>query len=164
MKRLFFCLLTALIIALFSCNNSETGDGEPGGSPGAKEDSLLRAQADSLQKEVIDGHDIAMPKSMKIPSMQRQVQQLLDSVSKLPARAQAAAAPYKAGLEKALQDLEEAKMSMDKWMDEFKLDSAASDLQVRVKYLAEEKLKVDRMKEKVLGSMAKADSLLRARF
>jgi hypothetical protein len=33
-----------------------------------------------------------------------------------------------------------------------------------VKYLAEEKLKVDKVKEAVLTSIAKADSLLKAKF
>jgi len=43
------------------------------------------------------------------------------------------------------------------------MDSAKDNIEQRVKYLAEEKLKVTKVKEAVLGGLAKADSLLKAK-
>jgi hypothetical protein len=53
---------------------------------------------------------------------------------------------------------------MDKWMDEFNMDSAANNLDQRLRYLAEEKLKVSTIKEGMLWTLHKADSLLKAKF
>ena len=65
----------------------------------------------------MEGHDIAMPKSMKIPDLQKETKRLIDSIGKLPAKAQEAAAPYKAKLEALYKDLGDAYASMDKWME-----------------------------------------------
>lgn len=160
MKKLLFSLSSLLIVTFFACNNSGDNN-EPVIS---SEDSLLTQKADNLEKEVLEGHDIAMPKSMKIPALQKEVKRMIDSVGKLPARAQEAAAPYKAKLETLLKDLDYADMAMNKWMEEFRLDSARTNLEQRIRYLADEKIKVDKVKEAVLGSLAKADSLLKAKL
>lgn len=156
MKKLLFILPALLFIFLIACNDT---DKKP-------EETIdpMKAQADSLQKEVVDGHDIAMPKSMRIPALQKETRRLIDSIGKLPAKVQKEAAPYKAKLEYLLTDLDNAHSSMAKWMDEFNLDSAANNLEQRINYLTEEKLKVDKVKEAVLGSLAKADSLLKSKF
>ena len=88
---------------------------------------------------------------------------MLDSIAKLPAKAQTAAAALKAKLESLINDLNYADFAMDKWMVEFNMDSAKDNIEQRMKYLAEEKLKVTKVKEAVLGGLAKADSLLRAK-
>jgi TolA-binding protein len=153
MKKLVSLSVIVLSVLMGSCNNEKKTDA--GGDA---------AQADSLQDQVIDLHDIAMPKSMKIPDLEKKLQTLLDSIGKLPAKAQEAAAPLKTRLNEALDELSYAETAMDKWMTEFKLDSAKHDMQQRIQYLTEEKLKVSKVKDAVLNSMEKADSLLKARF
>ncbi|MBK5273326.1 MAG: viral A-type inclusion protein, partial [Bacteroidia bacterium] len=51
-----------------------------------------------------------------------------------------------------------------KWMDEFNMDSAINNLDERIKYLADEKLKVTTVKESILNSLQKADSLIREKI
>ena len=125
---------------------------------------MQKAKADSLEKEVMEGHDAAMPKSTKIPKLRQEAKRLIDSIARLPAKAQEAAAPLKAKLESLYNDLGDAYNAMDKWMMEFRLDSAKDNIEQRIKYLTEEKLKVDNVKEAVLSSLAKADSVLKSKF
>ena len=154
MKKIVFVLAVFLITANPACNNAEKN----GGKLDQKE------QADSLEKEVIEGHDIAMPKSMKIPTLQKETKRLIDSIGQLPAKAQEGAGPYKAKLEALYKELGDAYASMEKWMDEFDFDSAKNNLEQRIKYLADEKLRVEKVKEAVLGSIEKADALLKEKF
>ena len=149
---LFGILIVGLTI--IACNNSKSD---------TKVDPL-KAQADSLEKEVMDGHDVAMPKSMKIPKLQKEAQRLIDSISTLPAKAKQAAAPLKAKLEELINELNYADNAMNKWMAEINFDSAANNLEQRIKYFADEKIKVNKVKEAVLNSIAKADSLLKAKL
>jgi Na+/phosphate symporter len=118
-------------------------------------------KANKLQKEVLAEHDIAMPKSMKIPNLQKEVTRLLDSLAGLPEKAKEAAAPLKTKLEGLKDELSYAETAMDKWMVEFDLDSFKKDAAKRIQYLMDEKLKVGKVKEAVLNGLAKADSLLR---
>jgi len=149
MKKILIPAAALLFAVCIACNNS------------GKKDDQLKAQAESLENEVVAGHDIAMPKSMKIPGLQKETNRLIDSISKLPAKAQEAAAPYKTKLEGLLKDLDYADAAMNKWMNEFVFDSAKNDLEQRIKYLTGEKTKIENVKEVVLGSLQKADSLLK---
>lgn len=127
------------------------------GKPASEADD----KAGKLQKEVLEEHDIAMPKSMRIPDLQKEVKRLLDSLGGLPEKAKEAAAPLQTKLEGLRDELSYAETAMDKWMTEFSLDSFKNDAENRIKYLTEEKLKVGKVKEAVLNGLAKADSLLR---
>ncbi len=151
MKRLF--LFVSIISLLGACNNDDS----------AKKDTATTT-ADSLQDEVVRIHDIAMPRSMKIPDVQKKVQGLLDSIGKLPAKAKEAAAPLKARLEEVKDELSYAETAMNMWMEELNLDSAKNDIQKRIDYFTNEKMKVSKVKDAVLNSLSKADSLLKARF
>lgn len=150
MKKLLYSLCAILFIGLLACNNDGKGS--------------KQVLADSLEKEVLEGHDIAMPKSMKIPDVQKEVTRIIDSLGKLPAKTQQAAAPFKKKLDSLLIDLSYADEAMNIWMKEFDFDSAKNNIEQRIKYLADEKLKVENVKKAVLGSLEKADSLLKARF
>ncbi len=149
-------LLGTLIACLMaaSCNNSTTDT----------KINPLQAQADSLEKEVVKGHDVAMPKSMKIPKLQKEAQRLIDSIATLPEKAKQAAMPLKAKLEELVNELNYADNAMTKWMAEIKFDSSLNDLGQRIKYFTDEKIKVNKVKEAVLNSIAKADSLLKAKL
>ncbi|MEJ0102885.1 MAG: viral A-type inclusion protein [Bacteroidota bacterium] len=155
MKKIVFFLVALTIIAS-ACNNAHDHD-HANNEPQTKQDSLL--------KEVLDGHDVAMKMQMtKMEKTKQGVQRLIDSVSKLPAKANEALATYKEHLNEVLKDLSYADNAMNKWMNEFNYDSAKNNLEERIKYLTDEKLKVGHVKEAMLGSLQKADSLLKAKF
>jgi hypothetical protein len=50
---------------------------------------------------------------------------------------------------------------MDRWMEEFNMDSASNNEEMRVKYLESEKIKIAKVNEAMLSSLQKADSLLK---
>src|SRR6185503_2648302 len=99
-------------------------------------------KADSLLDEVDDGHAVAMGKMGRLDRTQKEVARLIDSVSKLPAKARDAAAPYKAKLETLLEELKTADVNMTQWMESFNMDSALNNTEERIKYLTTEKIKV----------------------
>ncbi len=151
MKKIYFLAIAAVLL-FAACNNA-----------GEKKDKD-QALADTLIKEVMNGHDIGMARMHKLDKARKQVQQVLDSIAKLPAKAQASSLELKNGMESLLKDLNYADFAMNKWMNEFNYDSAANDVQQRIKYLTDEKLKVERMKEAVLGSLEKAEKTLQVKF
>lgn len=151
MKKL---LLFVSVCLLFACNSKK----EEGGKEMAGE---KKSMADSLMEQVMDGHDVGMAKYGKMQGYKKQIDALLDSISKLPAKAKEAAAPYQEKLQSTGQELATALAQMDKWMEEFNMDSAANDMEKRILYLAEEKDKVGKVKSLILETVGKADSLLR---
>ena len=160
MKRILLVFAVA-VFAISACNNADKKEGEVPLTAKERADSL---EKEVLEKEVMEGHDIAMPKSMKIPNLQKETRRLIDSIDKLPAKAREAAAPYKAKLENVYKELGDAYTSMENWMNNFDYDSAKNNAGQRIKYLTDEKLRVNKVKDAVLGSLQKADSLLKAKF
>lgn len=156
MKKILFTIISLSALVLISCSN---GDKKHDHS-GHKTDEPKTA-ADSLYKDVMAGHDEVMPKMGKIRGAQKEAQRLIDSILALPPKAQAAAASLKTKLEELIKDLGNADFEMDKWMTEFNMDSAKENLEQRVRYLTDEKLKVNKVKDAILKSLAKADSLLK---
>jgi hypothetical protein len=144
-------LTTVLVFALLifaSCSNDQ--------GTALKEKTL----ADSLMEQVMDGHNIAMAKMGKLTRLEQQTRHLIDSIEKLPAKAQEAAAPYKTKLDSLQKDLSYAEFAMNKWMNEFSMDTLSSDVEQKVKYLESEKGKVNKVKDAILGSIQKADSII----
>lgn len=84
----------------------------------------------------------------------------IDSIDKLPAAAQKQNAPLKALLDAAHKDLAQADNAMNEWMNGFKYDSLKDNEAARVQYLQNEKTKINAVKDLVLNSLSKADSLL----
>ncbi len=152
MKNLFFFAAASSLLFLASCKE------------GAEADTEIKATADSLYKEVMNGHDVGMAKMMKLGKARDAANRMMDSISKLPAQAREAALPLQARLETLVKDLNEADSGMNAWMTNFKYDSAKNDLETRVRYLGEEKLRVTKVKEAILGSLAAADSVLQSNF
>lgn len=147
MKKLV--LLLAITFWLTSCNNNENNE---------KKDTN---PVDKILDEIIEGHDVAMPKMKKLERLQNEIKSSLDSVQKLPEAARTKLAPYKTALESALKDLQNADSFMHKWMNEFGYDSLKDNVEDRLKYLKSELTKVNEMKTAVLNSIQKADSLLK---
>ena len=162
--KVIFTLLTGLSLVLFACNNDKATTGsDAAGSP--------QSQADSLEKIVVEAHDIAMPKWHKIPEIQKEARRLLDSLAKLPAAARKAAEPYMANLNGLVKDLDSANLKMESWMDAYgqkimslNADTTLAALQEKISYLTSQQVEVGAVKEAVLQSIAKADSLLKAKF
>lgn len=154
-----FAISFIVLFMITACNNEKKHDDHSGH---AKNEPKTRA--DSLMADVMDGHDAGMAKYGKLQAIEKKVKAALDSISKLPAKAKQELAPYKAKLDSTAADLSYAIFAMDKWMEEFKMDSAKDDMEARIKYLLDEKMKVGKVKEAILNSLGKADSLLKAKL
>ena len=152
MKKIVFCALVAAVIFALSCNNDNG------------ESKKAKTQIDSLLDDVLDGHNIGMAKLGKVARAEQATKRLLDSIAKLPAKARQAAEPLKVKLDSLKSDLSYAEFAMNRWMDEFNMDSAIDNAKERARYLEEEKLKVTKVKEAILSSLQKADSLLKVKI
>lgn len=155
MRKIIFLATGCLFIAFMACNNEKKKDADA---------KAPKTQADSLMEEVMDGHDVGMSNYGKLDRSLKKVQGILDSIAGLPEKAQQAAAPYKAKLEGLVADLNYAITAMDKWMEEFNMDSALNNMEERVRYLTDEKMKVGKVKEAILNSLQKTDSVLKVRL
>jgi hypothetical protein len=155
MKIIVGLFAFAFAIGVLACNNSKTEKNK-------KSESEL--MADSLMKEVEDGHNVGMAKMGRLTRAEQATRRILDSIQKLPAKARQAAQPLQVKLDSLQKDLSYAESAMNKWMNEFNMDSAVNDVQQRVEYLQSEKLKVSKVKEAILSSLQKADSTLKSKF
>jgi len=158
MKLKLLVFLTFSVV-LLGCQSATENQHENHSDHG--KNSTPKTPVDSLYVQVMDIHDQVMPKMGKIRGAQKQAQQMLDSLSLLPAGQAKAAASYKQNLETLISDLNYADFAMDKWMVEFNLDSAKDNLELRMAYLRCELDKVTAVKKAILGSLSKADSLLK---
>jgi TPR repeat protein len=163
MKSLLSFVVFLVFILIAGCKNADKKKDASQGITGI-ENNTPQTAADSLMEEVMDGHNVAMSKYGKLSAMQKDAQRILDSINKLPAKAREAMMPLKTKLTGVVEDLKSAKAGMDKWMDEFNMDSSINNMVLRIKYLTEEKLKVSKVKESILNGLQKADSLLKAKF
>ena len=109
----------------------------------------------------MDAHDEVMPKMGKVRGAQKRAQELIDSISGLKGQSLKDNQLWKKDLEQLVSDLNYADYAMDQWMTDFNLDSGSTNEEVRVKYLTDEKVRVTKVKEAILNSLAKADSLLK---
>jgi len=137
-------------ILLISCNNSGNSD-----SNGRKTSS------DSLMDEVMEDHNIGMAKMSKISDAQKKVTRAIDSISKLPASVQKTLGTYRIQLDSVLNRLKSADYAMNKWMEEFNMDSAKENANKRIEYLKSEKIKISNVKDEMISSLRGADSLLK---
>ena len=153
-----FLVIPFMVILLVACQLGEHKEHEGHEGHGQSEKPLTLA--DSLYQDVMDAHDAVMPKMGKIRGAQKRAQQLVDSISALPVKEQKQLLVLKTALAQLVKELSYADFAMDTWMTEFNLDSGSTDQAIRVKYLTDEKMKVNKVKDAVLSGLAKADSLL----
>jgi hypothetical protein len=137
-----------LAMMILACNNA------------ASEKSVDEKKADSLDSQVDQLHGSAMGRVMQMKDAQKKLEAALDSISRLPANLQAGAENYKHQLDSLLDRMKYADYAMEKWMEEYKFDSMKDDVQKRIKYLESENLKIVKVKEAIVSSLQKADSLL----
>jgi excinuclease UvrABC ATPase subunit len=157
MYKIIAPLIAIICFVIASCGSGDSRHDQHKGhtTEGTK------TPADSLYELVMAGHDEVMPRMGKIRGAQKEAQRLVDSINALPENAKAASLAIKSKLEELVKELGYADFAMDKWMTEFNLDSAKDNVELRIQYLNEEKLKVDKVKEAIIKSLAKADSLLK---
>lgn len=136
------------IFLLISCNNSANSRSG-------------KTSSDSLMDEVMEDHNIGMAKMSKIGDAQKRVNQAIDSISKLPASVQKTLGTYQIQLESVLNKLKFADEAMNKWMEEFNMDSAKDNAEKRIEYLKSEKIKISAVKDAMISSLNAADSLLK---
>lgn len=141
----------ALVFSLFAACGDDTPDRTDGFS------STAASPGDSLFDEVMKDHDIAMPKMKQLEKYRVQLDAKADSLKKLKSSGTAALQnDYRA----LSAELKQAGDDMNKWMDEFVLDSAQDETPQRIPYLTDQKSKIAKVKEDMLSSLAKADSVL----
>ncbi|NII24243.1 viral A-type inclusion protein [Pseudoflavitalea sp. X16] len=149
-----FVVIAAM--AALACNNAPTDPARKDGFstiPATKEDSLYH--------QVMEGHDVGMAKMGRIRKYLVQIQQTTDSISKLPVKQQDK--QYLQALSTLQQELKKAEEEMNTWMEQFNGDSAKDNQALRMQYLEAEKEKVNGVKDQILGSLQRADSLLKPR-
>jgi hypothetical protein len=152
MNRLLLLIVSCML--LISCN--------PGKKPSPeKSNGKPKSEMDSLMDQVMTGHDEAMAKYGKMQGFRNRIQVIIDSIDKLPAKAKTAAAPYAENLRNTAARVNNALSSMDKWMEEFNMDSALNNLQARLQYLSEERNKVGKIRDSFISAFHNADSLLK---
>ena len=154
MPRIHILIVSIGMFAI-GCNNHSTSEAtnrKNGYEP------VLKTKEDSLYHDVMQGHDAGMAKTGKLRKNIDEVKNRLDSISKLPAAK--VNALYKESLIQLQKQLNDANNEMNTWMDEFKVDSAANNPDMRIKYLQQEKEKVTLVKQHILTSLQTADSLL----
>lgn len=145
------CMMAIAILLLAGCGS----DGENERTDGFSD--VAKTPEDSLFQEVMHGHDTAMAKMGKLKGYQEQFQQKIDSVKKLKS---AGARTIESAYASTKQKLKDAETGMNKWMDEFQIDSAQDNMEQRLKYLADEKIRVEKVRDQIFDALREADSLM----
>jgi hypothetical protein len=154
--RRFIISAFVMVFCFASCKDADKKK-EVGYNPA---DHAPKTLVDSLMAEVMDGHNIGMSKMSKLRAKQNEALNQLDSIALLPVKIQKELSPYKIKLNGLMGELKSAQDLMDKWMENFNMDSALNNMDQRIKYLQEEREKVNIVKKSILENLEKADSLL----
>ncbi|RYG30144.1 MAG: hypothetical protein EOO01_37175 [Chitinophagaceae bacterium] len=148
---LFICIMTAFA----ACTDQPSDDT-------SRKDGFtktLKTRGDTLYHEVMEGHDVGMAKMGQISGYIKKVKASIDSLEKQKSPDQKKLEVLKS----VAADLNQADYSMNRWMEEFKIDSAKNNETVRLTYLEAERDKIARVKERILGSLQRADSLFQTK-
>jgi hypothetical protein len=140
--------LVFLLFLIICCNNS------------ASNNQTTKTRADSLMDEVMEGHNKGMAKVSRLNEAKNKIQHVIDSISKLPADLPKSSVQYRMQLDSVFNMLTFANYAMDKWMNEFNMDSLNNNKKERVKYLESERSKISNVNEVMIRSLKNADSLL----
>jgi hypothetical protein len=153
MRLLVFVSFVGLVFS--ACNNGQGGHEGHDRTNGYSDKPATAV--DSLYEQVMEGHDVGMAKMGKIRGYLTQTQKSLDSLGALPKTPERDAQITQLSLLK--EGLGYAEYSMNTWMEEFSPDSASADESARKAYLSSEIVKVNKVKDAILTSLQKADSI-----
>ncbi len=151
MKKILFTLFILTVLASCESAPKQNTERKDGFNP------ILKTREDSLFHDVMEGHDMGMARMGKISRYLSQIQKTLDSLNKLPASK--IDTKYHQFLIDLQKELNYADYGMNNWMEEFKVDSVRNDQEKRIRYLEAEKVKIQKVKESIVGSLKRADSL-----
>ncbi|MBI5858115.1 MAG: hypothetical protein HZB42_10770 [Sphingobacteriales bacterium] len=153
MKRVVMIYCAVLLLAFSACKS-----GKP-----KKDKPAEKTEAQVILDEIDEIHIQGMSKMAKLTGLRQQVTKILDSVK---AGTKAIAVFFNQKLDSSLQSLTNAEVTMDKWMNDFyrNIDTLSENATERVKYLTAEKLKATNLRDAILNSIQKADSVLKAKF
>ncbi len=154
MKKIVFIPSAIIVMLSVSCNNSSNNNS------GAS-DNKPKTKVDSLMDDIMAGHDASMARMNKLSAFKAKVQHVLDSIAALPEKAKKASEVFKTALDSTRAQLNSSEESMNKWMDEFNMDSLENNMAERIKYLEAEKLKVTKVRDDINSSTNMADSILK---
>ncbi len=147
-----FVVQAFFIFLVVSCNNSNTS---------TEKDETRESASDSLMHEVLKQHDIGMAKMNRISDTKNRIQKALDSIAKLPTDLQKRSLQYRMQLDSTFNWLTVADRGMETWMNEFNMDSLKDNKEEQLKYLESERTKISNVNAAMIGSLQKADSLLK---
>lgn len=147
-----YLLIVVAVFAFMACTETP----KPARTDGFTK--VLKTKEDSLLNDVMEGHDAGMARMLKLSKYQKRVADAIDSVNKLPAAKRDK--QFLSSLETLKEDLSYAENSMNLWMEGFKMDSLKDQPSLRITYLEQQKATVTKVKEAILGSLSRTDSLL----
>jgi hypothetical protein len=143
-------LIIASLVFIYACTEShQHSDRTNGYTP------VLKTKSDSLYHQVMAGHDTGMARMGRLIRYKKEVQAKIDSATKVAAESQ-----FAGELRRLYDDLQNAETGMNEWMTGFKADSAEDNEDARVRYLETEKAKVEKVRDDILSSLRKFDSLV----
>lgn len=148
-----FASLAVISMMVMACNNAQEDKTER--KDGYTKD--LKTKKDSLYHDVMEGHDIGMAKMGALKKNNGLAQAKIDSILKLPADKQDKS--YLQEVMTVQQQLINAENGMNDWMVGFNTDSASGEKAEA--YLQGELLKVNIVRDHILNSLKKADSLFK---
>ena len=151
-----FIIFVFISLLLISC----TGKGKKPAADNTKKSTPV----DSLLNYIDEGHMEGMGKIGRLHNTRKAVQAAIDSIGKLSANVKQSVADYVDNLTATIREIDYADMAMDKWMMEYRDDSAIDNEAARIKYLSGEKDKIEMVKNAIRSSLQKADSLLKIKF
>lgn len=155
MKRISIVLAALILVFFTACKSKDE-----------KKEKDIRAiektHADTLLHEIDEIHMQGMGKMAKLTTLRQEATKLIDSIM---AGTKKADASYKKNLDSVLQDLATAEVMMDKWMIAFyaNTDTLSDNNEARINYLDAEKIKAANLRDFILNSIQKADSLLKVK-
>lgn len=146
--KLVFLLIASLA---FACKDPENHNAREAAANAPK------STGDSLYAIVDEAHIEGMKRIAKMRRALGQVKHELDSMVKLPV--EKIDPLYQQSLIDLQEDLNYADYAMNTWMTEFR--DTLKDPEQRIKYLKAEEEKVTKVRDNIVNSLQRADSLLK---
>lgn len=149
------CLAVSLLISTFGGCKTAADSPPP-------QETKTKTTADSLYDEVLELHDMAMPKMGKLIGYQKIATQKIDSINVLlKTRKTQALVDTKRKYEQVLSQLKAAEKGMNDWMEGFNPDPKFPTNAEMVGYFEDQKQKAAKMKIDMFSALDSAASKLK---
>ncbi len=141
MKNLLF-LFASITLMFSACQNSNE----------TNMDESLKAEADSLLKEVMNIHDVVMPKTLELENLKKKMKTGMDSLE--------LDSTMTVNFNATIRDIDSAIYGMRNWMSNFEKPSDTTAIYKIVEYYNSEIEKMQKVKDLTLQTIPKAEALL----